>query len=413
MATVLILIDAMRYDYINSVNTPFLQACSAEGSYIEHIIPSYGFCERTEILSGVPPNKSGYFTAIGYDPKNSPFRNFRGLWFLSAVEKILHLSISKMNVNIGELFSRLYRRVLRSTFLKRNMGIYRIPINLLKYFALTEDGEKNESNGGIKFKSILNLMEEKAVEYYQGSFTSLDMPPNGDDKNRMRLALIAAEKSEAELFLVYITIIDSVGHDYGPESIEMKNALKKIDGELNDFVQECEKISPGNDYIFLGDHGMVTVESHFNAEEEILFIAGKYGMKLGRDYLMFLDSTVVRLWAQNPHASMDDFIYDIEKSEAFQTHGIFVDDEKKKEIELPLDDERYGQVLWIANPGVLVFPDYFHRNTPSKGMHGYDINVVESHGSCIMYGPSHSPKYVENAKLVSLFNVLHDHVFRP
>ncbi len=53
MATVLLLLDAFRRDYLSDVNTPFLWRCSCEGEYYEGVEQSFGFCERSEILSGL------------------------------------------------------------------------------------------------------------------------------------------------------------------------------------------------------------------------------------------------------------------------------------------------------------------------------------------------------------------------
>ena len=73
MPVVLLLLDALRYDYVNVNTMPFLSALSLQSRYYKHIIPSYGFCERTEILTGMKPDISGYFTAIGYDKIGSPY----------------------------------------------------------------------------------------------------------------------------------------------------------------------------------------------------------------------------------------------------------------------------------------------------------------------------------------------------
>ena len=46
---ILVLLDACRGDYINSDDTPFLARLSEEGRYYKYLVPSFGFCERTEI----------------------------------------------------------------------------------------------------------------------------------------------------------------------------------------------------------------------------------------------------------------------------------------------------------------------------------------------------------------------------
>ena len=86
MATILLLLDAFRSDYISKNNTPFLYKISKEGFFCPSVEQSYGFCERTEILTGLRANESGFFTAVGYDPINSPYKNIKWLNFLEFFE---------------------------------------------------------------------------------------------------------------------------------------------------------------------------------------------------------------------------------------------------------------------------------------------------------------------------------------
>ena len=71
--TVLILLDAFRWDYLDAQNTPNLWSMRERGLYVRRLRPSLGFCERTELLTGAYPVTTGNFTAIGYDPSGSPF----------------------------------------------------------------------------------------------------------------------------------------------------------------------------------------------------------------------------------------------------------------------------------------------------------------------------------------------------
>ena len=77
MSTVLILVDAFRWDYINKTNTPFLYNLSKKNIYGKRIKPGVGFCERTEIFTGMRPIQSKNFTALGYDPEKSFYRKYR------------------------------------------------------------------------------------------------------------------------------------------------------------------------------------------------------------------------------------------------------------------------------------------------------------------------------------------------
>ena len=62
---IFVLVDAMRSDYISQNNTPFIYNLSQKYFYVKKVRPSVGFCERSEIISGLNYEKTGYFTAIG------------------------------------------------------------------------------------------------------------------------------------------------------------------------------------------------------------------------------------------------------------------------------------------------------------------------------------------------------------
>ena len=54
--TLLVLIDAFRHDYLSKEHTPFLWSLLEAGHYVERLEPSFGVCERTEILVGESSN---------------------------------------------------------------------------------------------------------------------------------------------------------------------------------------------------------------------------------------------------------------------------------------------------------------------------------------------------------------------
>jgi len=108
MSTILLLLDAFRNDYLTEQTTPFLWKCAMEGEYYKNVEQSYGFCERTEIFTGKPASESGFFTAIGYDPINSPYKNINGLLLLYMVEQMVLLLLHIAPKKIG---SRVHNRL--------------------------------------------------------------------------------------------------------------------------------------------------------------------------------------------------------------------------------------------------------------------------------------------------------------
>jgi len=407
MSTVLYLMDAMRSDYINVETTPFLFECSNQGEYYKKVIPNFGFCERTEIFTGQTAKDSGYFTAIGYDPLNSPFKNIKGLRYIEVLEKLFSINYRGLGLLPQGSSYRLFRKIVNQWLVNRTNGVssQNIPISLLPYWDLTEDKIDIRDESAFNVPSIFTLLSNRGKTYYYDSFTALNIPNNGSDIDRMKMMLKDKLINNKDFYLVYISTPDFIGHKYGPDSKEMKNALINLDRELEKYTSEIIKNDPKCNFIFLGDHGMAPVKKHINAEKIIFNIAKKHNLQLKKDFIYFLDSTLVRLWFLNNKAKLI-FERDLIGNHEFNDNGIFIDKNIAREENIPWGDKKYGDLIWWAKTGILVFPDFFHRVKKYKGMHGYDPNDIVNQGSCIVYGENILMKSIESIQLTDMFNVL-------
>lgn len=414
MKTVFILLDAFRHDYISKANTPFLWNCAESGSYIQHVIPSYGFCERTEILTGQKPDESGFFTAIGFDPKNSPYKNIKYLQTAGFIEQYIpgHIKIPLMSKDV---FPRqIFRRIISKLFLRKHnikMSPYQIPFAFLPFFNLTEDKIDHREKNAFSSASILQLLEQKGKKYFYDSFTALGLPQNGSDDDRMQLALENAANKNTELFLIYISLPDALGHKYGPDSTELKQACKELDHKLKKFTKEFAHDKEDVRFIFVGDHGMIPVTKSVNIHKEINKLAKELKLVYKKDYIFFLDSTMLRIWFTSDLANKN-FTNALRKSQLLIETGFFMDEAFALKYHLPWKDKRYGDIIWLANKGVLVNPDFFHNHDyVPKGMHGYDPNCPESHGMCIIYNSAVPERQiVSQTELTDIFDILNNNL---
>lgn len=128
----------------------------------------------------------------------------------------------------------------------------------------------------------------------------------------------------------YFSKLDKVGHKYGTESQEIIKEIKKID----------KKISKMDFDIILSDHGMANIKKVVSVPET-------------EDCI--IDSDMVRYWG---------------------------DEKELEEIreKLPLKDwkilnwsnKKFGDLIFLAETGVLISPNYWYGNKKIKAMHGYD-----------------------------------------
>ena len=210
-----------------------------------------------------------------------------------------------------------------------------------------------------------------------------------------------------DLYLVYVAVPDSQGHRYGPDARELHTQLAEMDQMLKRFAEQAEQAAPGTTYLFVGDHGMLTVTDHFDAESALKQSLQASGLKPGKDVIYFLDSTMVRVWALSDRARKE-LPELLNAASSFTSNGRWLDTNSAKRLQLPWPDRRYGDHLWMANPGVQVFPDFIHRLAPCKGMHGYDPQLPESQGTCIRWGKAIQPNETESIRLAEVHGILEE-----
>ena len=275
----------------------------------------------------------------------------------------------------------------------------------MKYWGLTEDKIDFRNENAFKVPSIFTLLSDVGKTYFYDSFTALNMPSNGTDVNRIEMVVNDMKINKKDFYLVYISAPDSYGHKFGPEVKEFKAILKQVDLELNKYTNEIMEIDSNTNFIYLGDHGMATVNQYLDAEKEILSIANKHQLELKKDFIYFLDSTVVRWWFFTS-GTKNIFEHALNKSSMFNKNGVFINKDIANKEKIPWGDQRYGDIIWWANTGVLVFPDFFHRVKKYKGMHGYDPTKYENQGTCIVYGEEIEKKEIKSIYLTNIFDIL-------
>ena len=410
MPVILLLIDALRHDYVSKATMPFLFSLTANSEYHEHVIPSYGFCERTEILSGLTPDESGYFTAIGFEPEHSPYRASAILpladGLLNKIPAKVKLPLINRKINIqGRARSFVGRNILKHNNSNR-LNKYNIPFAFLPFFNLTEDAAESSYQNNFKSISVISKLEKSGKSAGLDAFTSLGHTKNLTDTDRMSLAVEALKNSSHELILVYNSIPDHYGHMYGPSSSKLNNKLKDLDNSLYKFISDCKSINDNTTFIILGDHGMAVVKKHIDIKSIVDKIAHSQKLHAARDFVYFLDSTMFRMWFFSEEAQKT-FSLELENNTDLHTHGVTVSNELAKKLKIPFGDKRYGDYLWLANEGVLVSPDFFHPAPDNiLGMHGYNPSSSNSHGTCIVYGKNVENKYSKETELKYVYTIL-------
>ena len=106
----------------------------------------------------------------------------------------------------------------------------------------------------------------------------------------------------------------------------------------------------------------------------------KLNLILNKDLIVWLDSTLVRIWLcskkayKNKQAIISEFMK--------QKKGFFYKDSLSKKYGLDFHNRAYGDFIFQVDPYYEVFPNHYHylKFLPSKGMHGYIPTHKDSYG---------------------------------
>jgi len=158
---------------------------------------------------------------------------------------------------------------------------------------------------------------------------------------------------------IKFSALDALGHFLGPSVTKLAPALRTLNGQLAALITTLKSAYPngGIDIVILSDHGMSWVKSRIDIRPFLKQVQG--------DFLYFLDSTTLRFWSTDPHlcATL--------KAQFASVSGLqILDLEARHSLQIP-DDISTGDVLIALEEGKVIFPDFFRRESPPLGMHGY------------------------------------------
>ena len=109
----------------------------------------------------------------------------------------------------------------------------------------------------------------------------------------------------------------------------------------------------------------------------------KKGLNSKNDFTTFLDSTMARFWCDS-RASRKKLITalsDLNKGKVLNQDDI-------NRYHLNYSHNRFGDVFFLADPGVLISPNFYQGKSLDKGMHGFDIDHPHQQSAFVIAGSS-------------------------
>jgi len=179
----------------------------------------------------------------------------------------------------------------------------------------------------------------------------------------------------------YTAELDALMHRVGISDASVGERLRRYEGFVARVADAASASGRPVEIHVFSDHGMTPVTHAVDVRAGL----EQRGFTLGNDYLAFFDSTMVRIWGEEPVAEAAEA--------AFGGHGRLLSDEDLRAFGCLFPDREYGDWILLADPGVMVVPSFMGRAVIA-GMHGYDPRDRYSPG---IFFTSHSGPDLPNS----------------
>lgn len=322
---------------------------------------TFGFSSAADpsILTGRYPDEHGHWSAFYYDPKNSPFKWFKYLSYLP-----------------GVIFDRWRVRHWLSKFIKAAYGytgyfeLYSVPFDKLPHFEYLEKRDYFVPGGILKTDTIFDWCAENKVPYYCSNWRESEETVVVANKREI-------SKGEIKMAYVYLPKLDALMHNYGTKHDKVNDKIRWLEKQVLDVYETAKQHYKEVSLYVISDHGMADVSGSVDLIKKIKGL----GLTYGEDYVAMYDSTMARFWFPNPSARAK-----VEECLNSVDEGKIVSEEELKQMRVPHEGSKFGELFFLMNPGILINPSFMGLKA-IPGMHGYHPHDKDSYASIISNRP--------------------------
>lgn len=348
-----IFIDALGWEILQSHN--FLDEELIHKQGLRTIFGYSSTCDPT-ILTGVLPREHGHFSFYAYDPEHSPFKGSLFIQLMRFVPKAL----SSRN-RVRNIAGRIIKRRLKYS---GYFNIYNMPFKLLHMFDYTEKKDlyqKGGINSGIE--TIMDYAREKQIDFFLADWRA------SEEENLQALRqTLSDDQRNCTYAYLYMASMDAILHQYGKNHQKVTEKIAWYEKEIRSLLVEARKNYKSVRLFVFSDHGMTDIHTDFNLMELI----EQTGLRFGKDFAAVYDSTMARFWFIKPESEAP-----IRKVLENISVGHIVAQETMKKWGVDFPQERFGQLFFLMDPGVLIVPSHMGERTIA-GMHGYSPDDKDS-----------------------------------
>jgi hypothetical protein len=357
-----VLIDALGWSLLKGQNfltdfLPYRQPVRTVLGFSSGAIPT--------ILTGLAPARHGHWNLFYYDPDRSPFRWLRTLRFLPN----------------GTLDNRYARRAITELG-RRVLGLgplfeCTVSPRLLPWFNWVEKRDIYDRGGVTEAPSFFDELAERGISFRSYTYR------RWTDHEILRRAESDLACDRADVLFLYLSELDRFLHGQCNDRQSCAKTLERYDDSLRTLFHLALERDPQATLAVLSDHGMTPVRCHQNVAGQIRAL----GFRMPEDYLAVYDSTMARFWFFRPDARRA-----ISRRLSQIRGGRILDDEELQRLGVFFPDRRYGELIFLLDPGCLLTDSDFHNGGwKPAGMHGYHPDDPDSDAVFLTNRVSASP----------------------
>lgn len=365
--TLMLLVDALRPDYLT--HAPYLRRL-AERSATGALRECFGFVPRQAYFGGLSAEEYGFTNMFCFDPDNSPFRMARCFPAEAGAEVRRELSGARRMVD--------ERAKEQLSYFAKNYGTsVEIPLPYAPYFDLVE--RRAPWDPQVGYRSCFAILDELRIPWMQWMWPDTNKLRDRSDRGIVEQVLKDLTPQH-QLLCVHLQELDGLGHAFGPNSAQLQKGVAQTDELVARLVDTLRERFREVKIVLFGDHGMVNVTRTL----DVARVLEGTKLRFGVDYAYFLDSTMARLWFFHADARAT-----VEAALRPLGGGRWLDAEDMKHYGIAGCDRRNAEAVFLADPGVLIFPNFFQASgKPIPGMHGYDPDCADNLGFFLLHDES-------------------------
>lgn len=335
----LISFDGFRYDYVEKYDAPNFKKFISKGVASEGLIPSFPsktFPNHYTLVTGLYPGNHGLVDNTFFNPENK------------------------------KQYSMKDKKAVLDPIYYNGTPLWQLA-----------------QQQGVKAASLFWVGSEAPIK---GKLPNYYLPYKESMPDQARIDTVLTwlalpEKARPHFISLYFSLVDTKGHDYGPESNETKGAVLKADSLVGSLMNSLAKLKLPIHVIIVSDHGMLALKQ----QAETYIVMEDLIDPADTSVMSVIGGTQTHLYTKNAEA-----LY--AKLKPQENHFKIY-----KRTQFPerwhYDNPRAGDLLLVADPGYYIRAKKFnppHGNSYSHmfGTHGFDPQeVLEMRGIFYAQGP--------------------------